>query len=391
MKSRKPHKKSRNGCLPCKARHVRCDELKPICINCDKYGSQCEYLTQKGRIASEVAPVSTPSSAEVSDFHAAGQNAVSIESQPDLNMAHLRLLHHFTTVTARTISLEPGSEKILQSYMINIAFEFPFLMHAVLALAALHLSRLDQSLKEECLRQVECHHDAALAHFRNEVHNVEESNFQAVLLFTFIMFPFTWALHIHLQDDPEYILDSIIQNISLTRSTRPLAIKFYQPMLHSEIGRLVPRDTHETDWEHELRPAETELIQLRMFSEAIQHVYPPDINEAYSKAIQLLEKIFAASSRFGTAPSDSLLKIWAHFITPRFIELLNDRQPGALIIFAHYAVLFYRARHYWFFEGVAQQILHIADVLVPSEWKSWLDWPREQIGAANSPMGPVNV
>ncbi|USP80414.1 UDP-Glycosyltransferase/glycogen phosphorylase [Curvularia clavata] len=369
------------------AKNKQCDELKPTCINCDKYGSRCEYPTPKQRIASEVAPVSTPSSAEVFDFHAAGQNAASIRTQPDLNMAHLRLLHHFTTVTARTISVEPGAEEVIQSYMVNIAFRFPFLMQAILALAALHLSRLDQSLKEEYLRQVEFHHNAALAQFRNEIHNIEESNFQAVLFFTFIMFPFTWALNIHLQGDPEYILDNIIQNISFTRSTRPLAIKFYQPMLHSEIGRIVPRDTQKIDWEHELRPAETEIIQLRMFSEATQDVYPPDINEAYTKAIQLLEKIFAVSSRLGTAPSDSLLKIWAHFITPRFIELLTSRQPGALIIFAHYAVLFSRAQHYWFFEGVAQQILHIADVLVPSEWKSWLDWPREQIMAASSPMG----
>ncbi|PVI02600.1 hypothetical protein DM02DRAFT_589269 [Periconia macrospinosa] len=270
--------------------------------------------------------------------------------------------------------------------MINIAFEFPFLMQAVLALAALHLSRLDQSLKEDYVRQVEFHHNAALSQFRNEIHNVEEFNFQAVLFFTFVMFPLSWAFRIHPQGDPEYMLDSIIQNINLTRSTRPLVIKFYQPMLHSEIGRLVPRETREIDWEHEPRPAETELIQLRIFSEATQHVYPPDINEAYTKAIQLLEKIFAASSRVGTAHSDSLLKIWAHFITPRFLELLTDRQPGALIIFAHYGVLFCRTRNYWFFEGVAQQILHITDVLVPSESKSWLVWPREQIEAASSPV-----
>lgn len=29
-RKRRSHKRSRNGCLTCKQRHIRCDELKPI-------------------------------------------------------------------------------------------------------------------------------------------------------------------------------------------------------------------------------------------------------------------------------------------------------------------------------------------------------------------------
>ncbi|KAF2468802.1 uncharacterized protein BDR25DRAFT_315773 [Lindgomyces ingoldianus] len=38
------HKKSRNGCRQCKARHVKCDEQKP-CSSCARHGVQCSLIT----------------------------------------------------------------------------------------------------------------------------------------------------------------------------------------------------------------------------------------------------------------------------------------------------------------------------------------------------------
>ncbi|KAM3077592.1 hypothetical protein ACMFMG_006928 [Clarireedia jacksonii] len=38
-----PKKRSRNGCWPCKARKVKCDEHRPICVNCSKQGEACDY------------------------------------------------------------------------------------------------------------------------------------------------------------------------------------------------------------------------------------------------------------------------------------------------------------------------------------------------------------
>ncbi|KAF3355830.1 hypothetical protein VdG1_06568 [Verticillium dahliae VDG1] len=40
---RKFHRRSKNGCVVCKERHVRCDERKPLCTNCLQNGTQCRY------------------------------------------------------------------------------------------------------------------------------------------------------------------------------------------------------------------------------------------------------------------------------------------------------------------------------------------------------------
>jgi hypothetical protein len=127
----------------------------------------------------------------------------------------------------------------------------------------------------------------------------------------------------------------------------------------------------------------TRLVQLRKFSDVVHHIYPPDIVDAYGYAIHMLELTFAVAAASPKPPSDALLKIWIHFVSDRYVELLSERQPGSLIILAHYAVLLRRGEQYWYLDRVAEQILSIANAFVPTEWKSWLDWPKAQIRGGN--------
>ncbi|RYP30290.1 hypothetical protein DL767_006324 [Monosporascus sp. MG133] len=44
---RRYHKRSRNGCIDCKRKHIRCDEKKPLCTNCLVKGDSCGYAEAK--------------------------------------------------------------------------------------------------------------------------------------------------------------------------------------------------------------------------------------------------------------------------------------------------------------------------------------------------------
>lgn len=264
--------------------------------------------------------------------------------------------------------------------MVKLAFNNPYLLHAILALSALHLRWLEPDRRAEHLFQAHLHYDAALAGFRLDVKDVDESNFQPVLLFSNLLFPYALALALDAASDLEHAFDILLSNLILTRGVRPILTThgLFDAMKASPLGRLVPDDIRGLDWDAD-PPAGTEVVQLRKFSEAVHHVYPPDIIEAYKDAIRSLQILFSATQRRSDPPSDSLLKTWIHHICPRFVELLGEKQPGALIIFAYYGVLLGRGHRYWFREGVDEQILRIAEYFVPTEWKSWLDWPREQI------------
>lgn len=158
----------------------------------------------------------------------------------------------------------------------------------------------------------------------------------------------------------------------------------------SQLTMLTRRaDVKSLNWNEAIPPATTELVQLRKFADVVHHVYPPDIVDAYGYAIHILELMFDVASRSDKPASDALLKIWIHFISDRYVELLSERQPGSLIIFAHYAVILHRSEHYWFLTGVAEQILAIADAVVPTEWRGWLDWPKQQIRGTSTTPGSI--
>ncbi|KAG0691424.1 hypothetical protein C6P40_000041 [Pichia californica] len=41
---KRKHNKSRDGCLACKERKIKCDERIPVCFNCERKGMECPYL-----------------------------------------------------------------------------------------------------------------------------------------------------------------------------------------------------------------------------------------------------------------------------------------------------------------------------------------------------------
>ena len=162
-----------------------------------------------------------------------------------------------------------------------------------------------------------------------------------------------------------------------------MVTRFYDEMKASILGKLIPKDVQGIDWLTQEPPEETELVQLRKFADAVHHLYPPDIVDAYGFAVHILVLTFAEAGKSREPPSDALLKIWIHLVSDRYVELLSERQPGSLIVYAHYAVLLQRSSvRYWYLNGVAEQILRVAEALVPSEWAVWLDWPKQQLHGA---------
>lgn len=306
------------------------------------------------------------------------------------NVLQLRLIHHYTTVTAQSLGADTEARVVYATVVVQTAFEFPFLLHVLFALAALHLSRLSET-KYEAIEYALVggkHHDIALATFQASVRDIDEGNFKAVLMFAAVLFPYSCASSVDSDHEIEHAFDSLLSNFSLTRRVRPMVSSFYDAMKASVLEKLIPHDVQGIDWLIREPPVNTELAQLRKFAEAIHQLYPPDIADAYGYAIHVLVLTFEAAERSHEPPSDALLKIWIYFVGDRYVELLSERQPGSLIIYAHYAVLLQRSSvRYWYLTGMSDQILRVAEALVPNEWSGWLDWPKKQLrGYQDNPV-----
>lgn len=113
-------------------------------------------------------------------------------------MADLLLMHHYTTTTSATLSLNrQGTDAVYRNFVPQLAFEHPLLMHAVLALGGMHLQVLRSAggstgaagtgLTSDIREATERHLQVTLRDYRREVGNVikeklEDSRLQAMFL-----------------------------------------------------------------------------------------------------------------------------------------------------------------------------------------------------------------
>jgi hypothetical protein len=129
----------------------------------------------------------------------------------------------------------------------------------------LHLSRLDDpcssSHAEYCLL-ADRHHDAALIDFRTTILDIDQTNWKAVLMFAGALFPYSCTAAVAASDDLELAFGNFLSNLALTRRVRPMVTGFYEEMVKSELGAMIPPDVKGVNWEVKEAPAETEYVQF---------------------------------------------------------------------------------------------------------------------------------
>ncbi|KAK5657497.1 hypothetical protein OQA88_3069 [Cercophora sp. LCS_1] len=146
---RKAHRKSRYGCANCKIRRVKCDEEKPTCQKCVSYGLGCSYeagisemqLAFTGAFKLDLTPGSTtrvpiPKTLPPPPMClplAGPMGGGTYEMKP----CDQAILGTFQTNNILTVG--PASESLLfQQRIVRHAVSNPFLVHMVLAVTLIH-------------------------------------------------------------------------------------------------------------------------------------------------------------------------------------------------------------------------------------------------------------
>lgn len=71
--------------------------------------------------------------------------------------------------------------------------------------------------------------------------------------------------------------------------------------------------------------------------------------------------------------------IWVSVSPGAYFELLQQRQPPAMIMFAYFGALIHKMNHYWWIEGCGRSIVEVVDHCLGPYWSTWLDWPKQVI------------
>ncbi|KAJ6098630.1 hypothetical protein N7467_000165 [Penicillium canescens] len=372
MALRRPHRKSRHGCVECKRRRVKCDETRPSCSNCAKRHAECEYESSSSLLwANEEASRSRASG------HLSGNASLS---SPTLNFHDLELMMQWCNTTYHTLSRDERTDPVWRNIVPEEALSHPFLMHGILAVSALHLARTgpDPSHRASYLNLAVAHQNQALALFRELLGDVNENNAKAVFAFAGIVVVYTFGFpHTPDAQDAWACVDDLYQVLILTRGVQQviyaprdfrtfLRESNFSPILQvDEVRGVIPDDAS---------------AALRKLYEA-NDACPGADQQVYRLAIVNLEEMLGWV--YGGMRANTIAGRWAIRLPARFMECLREREPLALVMLAYYGVLLTYLQHRWCFDEWCVRIPKAVWAILDDQWRPLVHWAMKETLGVN--------
>jgi hypothetical protein len=284
------------------------------------------------------------------------------------------LLHYRFSVAVPELDNEFDSAA---TTMVNrLALQFPWLLHAMLAISARHIAVLKPEASNFYVSEAFQLQNQAINIFNTEKLNIDETNCSAALLFSSIlgrhMLVDTLA---GLESDGSVLLNGYCQYVQVHRGLRAIAsgswpllseLEIWPFMLFSGIQR--PR-----------KGRGTELQELRRWVQQSEGL-DQDTREVCLEAVNLLQVgLDDITTEKMHLRQYQMAFIWSVCNPAKFNDLVMQRLPQALVILAHYAALLHHAKGIWQIRDAGYRFLHtICSVLGPT-YESQLGWVRNMV------------
>ncbi|UPK92901.1 hypothetical protein LCI18_003836 [Fusarium solani-melongenae] len=396
---RRPHRKSRTGCFECRRRRIKCGEERPACAACVRHNHPCVYPSTQ-----QATPCPTPATdhptVQSLDSEASLTSSLSVPllaerdqipfpSSPTFVLDDLALLHHYSLSTSLDIVKSSGGDEYWQKIVPQVGFRHAFVMHGILGLAALHLAYRQCAERERLLLIAAHHHNMSLQGFQDNMNHITDDNSDALFVCASMNIPHVFGMLGPLYDGPTAGRKSRILGtewIPMIRGVGAVLKPVYERVRFGPLSSVLGLG----NWD-ELDPNDEQAAQDGHFR-SIQQVWAQSHDaEVYDKALYLLRKCNAYMRQFKTMSPQVLAEwgynqawsgpfIWLEACPDEYIELLQQRQPPALLIFAYLGVLFHALNDYWFVDGWGRNMVEVADELLGEYWSRWMAWPKSVVG-----------
>ncbi|USP74813.1 uncharacterized protein yc1106_02087 [Curvularia clavata] len=314
-------------------------------------------------------------------------------------MNDLILLHHWSLVTSLTMVDTPDVNHIWQTVMVHIGAQNPYVMHGIFSLTALHLAYLDPTKKHTLIATAAQHHNKALRDFQVKLCNIKEEDSDALFASASINISYVFAAfgNLYHGDAKEFSVDHRSRILGedwvpLIRGVSQLLQQIRERVSVGPLSSLLRiGNWNELDPDVASVPYDTELQSLKWtWADSADAL-------VYDESLYLLRKCWAWTALFRNIsehPFPDVAShpdweynrswsgpfIWLSLAPDDFFLRLQQRQPVALILFAHFGGLSAGLEGYWWMEGWGKNIVvAVNDTLVGGYWDAWTELPRRLV------------
>lgn len=300
----------------------------------------------------------------------------------------LRLLHNYTAVTSKTL-MSVNSHAAEETWAVHVptmAFEFPCLMDMILAVSALHLRALhpdDQSL----VRASHGYMATAISQYSSTlISGVDASNAEA-LFTTSALIAFQASACRRFQDDAleqgtgQRIYQLPLQWFHAFQGVKAVVIASWKWLRHSE--RVRPIIVGQSALQLDLNTAKTAFFGSLLEGMEEQLAELDESRQAETR--QAYEHSVAYLNWSHQKPERSTILGFPATVSKRFVELIDQEEPRALVIIASFFAMIKAVDDVWWLQGVAKQEVSGIMSLLPEKWWPKMDWAMN-VANAKMPM-----
>lgn len=433
------HRKSRNGCMKCKSRRVKCDEKRPVCGNCSRLQMGCAWpeAAQPTRPRPDPSP-NPPAHLSPSTVSAASSSTTHQSPNPDALSSAAYTTNWprwpsednpFAQVDdSQGISLPESKarrimeHRLMQNWYQNFNNPFPInpaeswrsiwcktipalaLQHDNVLFGLLATSATNLMLKspeddtdgsKDLFAARQSYFISALHQQRQEVAKLSVENAEPVCFGSLLISICTFAML------KRRVLDPYSPPMEWLQLGRGAGTVIWQSV------ETIITQSRETDY-----PALMTIARSYPYFGKDQSYFSPemrrnfggvltrhlpsgddwaddDTREAYEKSLSYVgsiqrgiddgEPVYALTRRIQT---------FALLVPPRFIGLLSMQRPRALVVMAHFWATVAQVHNVWWLgdagltseESTAKREIRAIKKALPKEWMTTMVWPLDQVG-----------
>jgi hypothetical protein len=252
--------------------------------------------------------------------------------------------------------------------------EYDFLMHAVLAISALHLSSLCGGERYSIVAA--SHYQSASVSLRTALPNRANLDGNALFVTSSFICIYVFASPQATQRDAPNALTWI----PLLRGMHKILKECWDAV---KDGELAPLLRVKSSFRLVAPIAPDPLLQLPDYLSILhlptedvpdsEEVGDPVVANVYKEAVEKLRESWQIVSMVESRCSSAF--IWPITAPEQFFAFLMERRPRALVLLAHYCAMFKMMENFWWIEGRAMDEVGIILEMVDERWRRWLEWP----------------
>ncbi|GJN69751.1 hypothetical protein PLIIFM63780_000051 [Purpureocillium lilacinum] len=396
------HKKSRYGCQRCRQRRVKCNEAKPVCDNCERHRATCFYdrVPPQERCMVPAAPFPKGTAeARVAAAMARPEDAVAEPDDPpetrERRMIEVRLMHKYVTETGETVAIDDKTRFMYATLVPKLALGSDALLYCMNSLAALHIAVSSGDDREPAA--VDAHRkylSMALREHNKALANISEANADIVCLTSSLFRVCSFTL---LQERPRVPYEPPVEWLMMNASTSAVVRAAYKlvgqdtqsvayRMLHTSpiINNLEERfgEARRRGLEH--------IIAREPLDRDADEPWDDEIQDAYETTLSYLGGAVEAARAGEEHEVCRRLIIFPMLVKGRFIELVQEGHPRAIVLLSFYFALLSRYRHIWWIGDAGTQEVRAMAAALTGDWLAMIRWPLEVVKTGKIPPLPTD-